>query len=114
MRCRKCRADTQLSVDAIDYRTLVEKNGKRCPACTTHKQADEFSVARDRHDGRAGYCRACMQRRYVGTRQRYERESRNRGKKAVANKQYRAVKKFRATTEAMDKLYPSHFRREES
>ena len=109
VRCRECRADTQLSVNAIDYRKLVESKGKRCPACTKHKQADEFSVARDRCDGRAGYCRLCTKQRYAETKRRYERESRNRTKKSVANELYRAVKKFRATTEAMDKLYPSHF-----
>lgn len=65
-------------VSHVDYRKLVEEKGKRCPACNTHKQAKEFSVARDRGDGRAGYCRACMKAKYKKTRARYDRSERRR------------------------------------
>ena len=101
-------------VSHLNYVELVKQNGKRCSACTKKKAAEEFSVARDRSDGRSAYCKLCIKERYTETKRRYEREKRDRSKKAASNKRGLELKKFRAATEAMDKLYPSHFRREES
>jgi hypothetical protein len=54
-------------------------------------------------------CKLCIKERDTETKRRYEREKRDRSKKAASNKRGLELKKFRAATEATDKLYPSHF-----
>jgi len=47
-------------VKQFNYKNLVARCGKRCPACSRKKEADEFNNNRNRHDGKQAYCRKCQ------------------------------------------------------
>ena len=56
---------------------LSSMTHKHCPGCKASKPIAEFAVSRARPDGRQGYCRSCMSKRWREYAQKNRRASRN-------------------------------------
>lgn len=86
-------------VKSIDYKKLVERHGKRCPACNKKKQARSFNRSTSRYDGRQAYCRTCQNDRYRESKRRYDQSPKGRARKHrynTSDKGRATLKRYRA------------------
>lgn len=101
-------------VSHIDYKKLVEENGKRCSGpCGLKLPASAFNIARDRYDGRQGYCRACQKLKYGAKKYSPEKEKARKerfkkkhpGAQNKYSRRHKMNKRLRAQMDLNDKLY---------
>ena len=68
--CRPCGDHyiLQMRLALLGGPRHAAEGNKWCPSCRQERPLTDFTINRDRHDGRCGHCKDCVNERRRGTR----------------------------------------------